>query len=320
MNRYSRLVWLLIMVGLAFVLPVTVFANVELVSFEASQADQWVQIDWETASEIDTSGFFVLRNTTGGTAPGDYAQIPLTDVNSGETDITFVLAEGDLVGAEYSFYDQNVFPGTYYYLLQAVNTDNTSEFFGPITITLTGGTPTPTNTPTSTPTITPSPTLSASPPVTASVTTTFTPSPTPTHTPTRTPTPTPTRTTTPVPTFPPFNTVTPTRTETPTPGPSPTFTLTPTITPSPSVTLHPLDLTLTAVLAQVSPLPTYTPPVPTRTPFPTWTPTDSPTEVPVTPGLFEGASASGLLGLFFSVLLFIAGGFMTFFLAFARKK
>lgn len=323
-TQFFRLVGLILLLAIGLALPGSARASVTLVSYDVIQEDAWARLDWETASELDNAGFFILRNTTGGTQPQNYTMIPVTDVVTGVTD-TYIAPRGNLIGALYAFYDQNVTPGTeYFYLLQAVDSNNQSEYFGPESVLITGeGSPsaTPTSTNTLTPTFTPSLTVSAP------VTTTVTVTPTPTRTPTRTLTPTPTRTTTPVPTFPPFNTVTPTRTQTPTPGPSftptlvPTVTLSPTITPSPSVTMHPLDLTLTAVIGQITPLPTYTPPNPTRTPFPTWTPTLTPSAIPLTPGFFDGVSSTGLLGLIFAGGLTVAGGgFLTFFLLYLRKK
>ncbi|MEQ1645057.1 MAG: hypothetical protein ABL959_16525, partial [Pyrinomonadaceae bacterium] len=84
-------------------------------------------------------------------------------------------------------------------------------------VTISGGTPTPTNTPTATPTNTP----------------TATPTATPTNTPTATPTATPTNTPTATPTIAPTATPTNTPTATPTIAPTATPTNTPTATPTP---------------------------------------------------------------------------------------
>lgn len=314
--RITRLFWAFILLGLCLILPLTAYASVTLVSFTLSQEDDFVRLDWETATELENAGFFILRNTTGGSDPNTYTIIPVTDVDTNITD-TYIPPRGDLIGATYAFYDENVTPGqTYYYLLQAVDNSNNSEYYTPVpaSLALSGdASPTPSLTPSLTATnpsgtpATPTATLTAGTPATA--------------TPTRTITPTPTRTRTPVPTFPPFNTATPTRTATPTPGPSSTFTPTFTVTPSPSVTLHPLDLTLTAVIGQVTPLPTYTSLPPTRTPFPTWTATSTPTSAPVSPGFFDGASSTGLVGLLLAALiLFAGGGMLTSYLFLLRKR
>lgn len=326
--RTRRLILLLLLTGVFFAIPLGALANVELVSFVGYQENTWARLNWETATELNNSGFVILRNETGGNDPTQYTQIPIVDILDGETK-TFIEARGDsILGAVYEVYDQNVSSNIYYYLLQSVDADNSSEFHGPVpvTVTLTATvtpvasltpTPTPTPSPTATPSPTPTPTASGTVTPAGSATVTSTP------TQTRTPTLTPTRTSTTPPTFPPFNTVTPTRTETPTPGPSSTPTITPTITPSPTVTLHPLDLTLTAVLAQVTPLPTYTPLPPTRTPFPTWTPEPLPTATTLEPGFLDGASSTGIRGLILSGVFLVGGGGMftlVYFLARKREK
>ena len=308
-----KILRLFLLVGVLALIPIVVKASVTLVSFEVSEETGWARLEWETATEIDNAGFFVRRSATGGNLPGNYAQIPVVDVETNES-TTLISAQGDsLLGAMYAYYDRDVAPGNaFYYLLEAVDFNSLSDFHGPITITLSGGNPTPTFTPTST----------KSPTPTVVVTTSITP--TITATPTRTPTPTitrtPTRTPTPPPTFPPFNTVTPTRTQTPTLGPSPTNTPSPTVTLTPSVTLHPLDLTLTAVLAQITPLPTYTPRPPTRTPFPTLPSENIPTS---TPGytLWEGVSSTGLAGLLLvGIIVFGSGGALTYIFILSRRE
>lgn len=245
-------------------LPLPVRAAVTLISFTGQQEMQWARLDWETATEIDNAGFFVRRNTAGGDDPASYAQISVVDVSTGQT-VTFIPSKGDaLLGGVYAYYDQNISAsGNYYYLLESVDTNNFSEFYGPITITISLADPTPTPTPTTTPT------------ATASL------SPTATPLPTRTPTPT----------------------ATPGPSASPTTTDTPTPTLIATLTPNPLDLTLTAVFAQVTPAPTLPPPSPTRTPFPTRTPTPT-----LTPTLapFQGLSRPGLIWAALALLASLA--------------
>ncbi|MBN1260629.1 MAG: hypothetical protein JXB35_08110, partial [Anaerolineae bacterium] len=152
----------LLLLGLALSLIVTtvVWAAVTLVFFEAIPGETEIYVQWETASEVDMSVFYVLRSL---------------NENSGFARVsTFIPAEGDIGGAAYEFIDEDVEAGTtYYYKLEAVETNGSSEFHGPVSvrIPLPGeGTPTPTLTPT--PTATPTAT-----PTTAPGTPTATPTP-----------------------------------------------------------------------------------------------------------------------------------------------
>ncbi|MBN1813531.1 MAG: S24/S26 family peptidase [Anaerolineae bacterium] len=165
--------------------PAIAKAAVELISFEATPTGKSVRVTWVTASEVDMLGFDLQRAT----APdAEYLSI------------VFVWAEGEIVGASYEHIDTDVeFGQTYYYRLEAVETDEDSEFHGPISVTIPFPTPTPPSAPpppppaaTSTPTPTRGPT--STPPTGTPPTSTPTRTPTPTPTPTRTATRTPTRT------------------------------------------------------------------------------------------------------------------------------
>ncbi len=203
---------------LAALLPVQAArANVTLVSFTATPGDGQVTLNWETATEIDTVGFFIRRSLE---EDGLYTRVS-----------DFIPAQGDsLTGATYEYVDSGLNGGTtYYYKLEAIDSDQTVEFFGPIDATPTGASasPTPTNTSqAATPTHTATSGTPGETPTATSGATGETPTVTPTHTHTTTPTRTPT------------STHTPTHTPTPRPyySPTPTFTpsLTPTITPTPT--------------------------------------------------------------------------------------
>jgi hypothetical protein len=129
------------------------YANVTLVSFTATYlpGTQEMRIEWETATEFDTVGFFIAR--------GDISSGPFAQVSP------FIQHEGDsVVGAVYEFTDETTeLNQTYYYRLEVINTDQTIDYHGPITAT-TGvpaagtATPTRTSTFTATPTRTPTPT------------------------------------------------------------------------------------------------------------------------------------------------------------------
>ena len=77
-----------------------------------------VNVEWNTATEIDTAGFFLYRS------------------NSPDGEFTLINKEGELIpsqgnafsGATYLFTDENVEPGeTYYYLIEEVEYDLTSR-------------------------------------------------------------------------------------------------------------------------------------------------------------------------------------------------
>lgn len=125
-------------------------AAVTLSGFGALAQTDSIKVFWETASEVNMSVFYVLRAPS---EAGTYNRIS-----------NFIPAEGDLGGAIYEYIDENVEAGTtYYYKLEAVETNGSSEFHGPVSarIPLPGenNTPTPSPTPTLTPTpTTPTPT------------------------------------------------------------------------------------------------------------------------------------------------------------------
>lgn len=161
-------------------------AAVTLIYFiaEADAPTNSIYLEWETATELNNAGFYITRSNL---ENGTYVRI--TD---------FIPAEGDgVTGSLYYFFDLNIQTGVrYWYKLEAVDTNNNSEFHGPISAQLGGPTPTstlsgPTRTPTVTVTLPPGVTPSNTP------TSTQTPIMSPTFTsviPTRTVTPQPTNT------------------------------------------------------------------------------------------------------------------------------
>ncbi len=104
-----------------------------------------MRIDWETATEFDTVGFYVAR---GNSSAGPFAHVSPFIPHTGDT----------VVGATYVFTDGiPVVNQTYYYRLEVLNTNQTIDYHGPITAT--AGVPatntlTPTNTRTATATST----------------------------------------------------------------------------------------------------------------------------------------------------------------------
>jgi hypothetical protein len=141
--------------------PPAARANVTLVSFTAMSVPPApeIYVQWETATQLDTVGFFVTRSDS---KTGEYTRVS-----------DYIEREGDdLTGWKYDpWIDEDVVLGrTYWYKLEELTTNQSSLFYGPIsavagalptaTATLT---PTPTRTPTRTPTATPTATPTGAP-------------------------------------------------------------------------------------------------------------------------------------------------------------
>jgi len=203
------------------------FASVTLLSFTgARQSNGSIVINWQTASEIDTSAFRLHRSN---------------NINQTGVPVTTVAPSGSSVtGASYSYTDpaSSLSSGTYYYYrLEEISTSGTSSWYGPVTVQsayVSGSitrTAIPTDVPTATRQFTNTPVLPTAPP------TTPTPVPPPTQRVQQAPRPAigPAQITTPtsVPgvAAPPPPTATP-FVPTLTPSPSPTDTLTPTLSPT----------------------------------------------------------------------------------------
>ncbi len=82
-----------------------------------------IYIEWETAREFDTVGFFLSRSLSATTV---YTRVS-----------AFIPSEGDTsTGAQYAFVDVTTeLSRTYYYRLEVVNTDQSLTLYGPISIT-----------------------------------------------------------------------------------------------------------------------------------------------------------------------------------------
>lgn len=196
-------------------------SSVVITRLEAIAGNGQAAIQWTTSSEVNTSGFYVLRSLTG---TGGFERV------SG-----FIARRGtDGSGAEYDYPDTGLTNNTtYYYRLEIVSTGLGSSFSQVVSTTI--GQPTQTATLTPTVTLTPTATQTVTP---------TGPTPTSTMTPTRTVT----RTITP--------TRLPTRTRTPiryatyyiyrSPTPRPTRTLFPIRTATPTATISRAAQTATA--------------------------------------------------------------------------
>ena len=100
---------------------------VELISFNAKAVDnQYIQLDWATATEINNDGFEVLRSTNG----IDFERIAWMDGHGNSTETN-----------EYVFRDHGVNKGVnYYYQLKQIDFDGQYEYFDIKTARLEGQT------------------------------------------------------------------------------------------------------------------------------------------------------------------------------------
>jgi len=102
---------------------------VELSSFNAYLTQQYfVELKWTTQSETDAQGYMVYRNNTTNLAQAYQVNpylIPATNTSN---------------ATDYVFTDMEATPGTWYYWLESKNISGISDYYGPISITITDGT------------------------------------------------------------------------------------------------------------------------------------------------------------------------------------
>ena len=97
---------------------------ITLASFTATAGAGSVTLDWETGTEIDNAGFNLYRAAA--------SDGPYTKVNT-----ALIAAEGDPVsGTSYTYLDQRLLPGTYYYKLEDVDLNGVVTTHGPISATI----------------------------------------------------------------------------------------------------------------------------------------------------------------------------------------
>jgi len=102
---------------------------VELSSFSAILNQQYfVELHWTTQSETDVIGFNVYRWET-----NDNTQYQRVNAHT-------IPATNTALGSEYAFIDKEATPGTWYYWLEVKNLNGVSDFFGPISVTISDGT------------------------------------------------------------------------------------------------------------------------------------------------------------------------------------
>ena len=101
-------------------------AAVELERFLAIPGPLQIQIEWETAAELDSEGFFLNRSMDG----EEYTRITPTLIPA---------VGGPIWGEEYAWVDHDVIPGvTYSYVLEEIDIYGQSSLFGPVSTTALG--------------------------------------------------------------------------------------------------------------------------------------------------------------------------------------
>jgi hypothetical protein len=95
-------------------LPVT------LTSFDAKESQHTIKLNWATSSEINSSHFDVLKSYDGKEflKIGEVKAVGISDTHR-----------------DYSFVDENPFPGVNYYQLQQFDKNGTTTFYGPKQVT-----------------------------------------------------------------------------------------------------------------------------------------------------------------------------------------
>ncbi len=166
-----------------------VMAVVDLLYFIATPGNTSITLTWETATEFDTIGFYIQRGIN---STGPFSRISPLIISLGDP----------LTGHLYDYVDTTVEIGVlYFYVLEVLNADSTSDLSIPVSAIIPAPTSTSTSTPTktSTPAYSPSPTLTSPPtfpvfPVLTITTALYTSTSSPTSTETATSTTSPTTT------------------------------------------------------------------------------------------------------------------------------
>lgn len=108
---------------------------VELSAFQATTAEDGVQLSWTTQSEVNNLGFEVYRSTA---VAGDYQQI-----SSYESNVSLEGAGNSSSAIDYSYLDAAVAAGnTYWYQIADVDLQGIRTFHGPIEVQATENLPT----------------------------------------------------------------------------------------------------------------------------------------------------------------------------------
>jgi hypothetical protein len=128
----------------------SVKAAVTLLYFSAISENQQVRLVWETATELNNAGFFVVRSNQ---RDSGYVRINSEIIQS---------KGSDFIGATYEYLDTGLANYTqYWYKLESLDMGQHSQFSDPVRAVV-GATATPSGAPTSTATRTPTPTATSS--------------------------------------------------------------------------------------------------------------------------------------------------------------
>ena len=120
MNKKKKCTILILIAVTTLLNAIHALAAVTLISFTATPGNGQVLLKWETAIEIDNIGFNLYRISEGGVWDFDD---PINDWLIPSDDW------GSLIGADYEYTDSDVDNGTtYYYQLESVANDGSSEF------------------------------------------------------------------------------------------------------------------------------------------------------------------------------------------------
>lgn len=176
-NRWRAIVAALLLLGLASLGLSRTGAAVTLSWFKATAQADHILVEWETATEINTLDFYILRSTNvngpfNASSRINADPIPAKSWERGE----FLLPH------QYDYSDWTALPGvTYYYVLEEIDTSGNSYPYLDFKASASFGTPFPTAT--ASPTATPTSMASITPPWTPVLTATPTKSSAPTATP-----------------------------------------------------------------------------------------------------------------------------------------
>ncbi len=103
---------------------------VELSSFTAvNTSENGVNLSWTTQSESNVLGYSILRNTE--LDPGNASRVNFSLISGTNTSTECI----------YNFSDNDVMENTYYYWLESVEYDGTSQMHGPVKVVINSSTP-----------------------------------------------------------------------------------------------------------------------------------------------------------------------------------